>query len=139
MELFRRCEKFILENSLIKKGDKILIALSGGADSTFLLYLFSSMKRRYLLDISAIYVDHNIRKRVEIEGELRIIKENCAKTSIPLIVEKIDDSLKGSEEELRDKRYKILYEFSSKLDSKIATGHTSSDQVETFFLRFQLN
>jgi len=45
MELFRRCEKFILENSLIKKGDKILIALSGGADSTFLLYLFSSMKR----------------------------------------------------------------------------------------------
>ena len=53
--------KFIDNKNLIKKGDKILVALSGGPDSVFLLHLLVKYKRRFQIDIGALHINHRIR------------------------------------------------------------------------------
>ena len=46
---------------LLEKGDSVIVALSGGADSTALLSAFVSLKEKYNLSIYAAHINHNIR------------------------------------------------------------------------------
>ena len=53
--------RFVEEYQLIKQGDKILVALSGGPDSIFLLHFLLKYKRKYGIEIGAMHVNHMIR------------------------------------------------------------------------------
>ena len=52
--------RFVEEYQLIKQGDKILVALSGGPDSIFLLHFLLKYKRKYGIEIGAMHVNHMI-------------------------------------------------------------------------------
>ena len=54
--------KLIDENHLIHKNDRILIALSGGADSVFLFHFFLKFKRRLGIQFSAFHLNHKIER-----------------------------------------------------------------------------
>lgn len=53
--------RFIKENGLIKVNDRILIALSGGPDSIFVLHFFNKFRKKFKIEISAVHVNHLLR------------------------------------------------------------------------------
>ena len=60
---------FIKVNSLIGDAHKILIGLSGGADSVFALNFFHKYSKKYKLKISAIHINHNLRGSESLRDE----------------------------------------------------------------------
>lgn len=131
--------KFIEQNSLITQNDKLLIAFSGGPDSTFLIYFLNKYKKKFNIDLSAAYIDHQIRK--DSKNELTFCKKFCEKLKIPFNSRKINvkkhakENKISIEEAARNLRYKKLEELSKKLASnKIVFGHTKNDNTETILL-----
>ena len=61
--------KFIDQHSLINKADRILISLSGGADSVFLLHFLIKFKRRLGIQIGAFHLNHGLRGKDANEDE----------------------------------------------------------------------
>ena len=53
--------KFIDSNSLIHKEDKILVALSGGPDSVFLLYFLNQYRKKLNISLAAFHMNHMLR------------------------------------------------------------------------------
>jgi len=134
--------KFIDENHLIKNGDKILVALSGGADSIFLLHFLLKFKKRFKIDVTALHLNHKLRGRSATADE-KFCTEFCAKNQTKLIrvskdVKSFAKRMKLSIEEAgRELRYHELNKAVKKIGySKIATAHNSSDNVETILLNF---
>ncbi|MFI5237048.1 MAG: tRNA lysidine(34) synthetase TilS [Ignavibacteriales bacterium] len=134
--------KFIDENQLIEKGDKVLVALSGGADSVFLLAFLLKFKNRFKIDIAAFHLNHNLRGKTAVEDENFCI-EFSSKINIKLVciskdVKAYAKKMKVSVEEAgRDIRYTELNKAATKMKcTRIATAHNSSDNVETILLNF---
>ena len=132
--------KFIDENHLIERGDKILVALSGGADSVFLVALLMKFKKRFKIDLAAFYLNHNLRGKSAADDE-KFCFNYCSKNKIRFITVSKDvktyaKKLKVSIEEAgRKVRYSELDKASKKIGfTKIATAHNSSDNVETVLL-----
>ncbi len=128
---------FIAENSLIKENDKILIALSGGADSVFALLFFLKFAKKFKISISALHINHQLRGE-EAEKDEKFCVELCEKYSILLYkfrfdVSKIASREKTSLEETgRNIRYSIFNDLiKSKGYNKVVTAHHSDDNVET--------
>jgi tRNA(Ile)-lysidine synthase len=74
--------KFIDEKDLVEKNDKILVALSGGPDSVFLLHFLLKFRKRYAIEVGAVHINHMIRGKSANEDE-----EFCRKLSINLNIE----------------------------------------------------
>ena len=131
---------FIDENLLIEKGDKILIALSGGADSVFLLYFLKKFSKRFGIEVSAFHLNHKLRGKAA-SDDAKFCTEFCKKNKIELISISKDVIIYAKknkisvEEAGREIRYTELIKAAKKLKcNKIATAHNSSDNVETILL-----
>jgi len=135
-DLPKKVEHTILEHGLIKAGDKILVALSGGPDSVALLHLLRLLAFKYSLRISAAHLDHSIRPNSYRDREFcRVL---CRSLKIKLHSKRLDVvGIAGKrrlsvEEAGRDVRYAYLGRLADKLRyNRIATGHTLDDNVET--------
>lgn len=121
--------------NLVKENDKILIAISGGPDSTSCLLNLKAIEKDKNLKLYAIYIDHGLRE--DVEEDKRFVKELCERLNIPLFIEKIKIKRKGSiEEKARKKRIKVFEEYLKKYNfDKIATGHNLNDVIETLLFR----
>ncbi len=131
-------QKFILRiksvESLLKKEKSIVVAVSGGPDSMFLLLLLYNFSIKNKLKLIPVYINHKVRTQKEIEKDIQTIKLFCKDKNLELIVKEISAE-KKDEETLRELRYKKLFEVAKKFSTKlIATAHTLDDVVETFFL-----
>jgi len=131
---------FINKYKLVKKGDRLLIALSGGADSIFMLHFFNKFKKKYQIELSALHINHLLRGSDSDEDEL-FCKEYCEKIGIQFISKRIDVKYlapkfkKSIEETARDVRYFKLNDYSEKINAtKIVTAHNLNDNTETMLL-----
>ena len=134
--------KFIDENHLIKKGDKILVALSGGADSVFLMHFLIKYKRRFGIELAAFHLNHKLRGR-DADADEKFCFDFCSKNNIEFksVSKNVKLSAKKKkvsiEEAARELRYTELFKTSKKMKAdKIATAHNLSDNIETVFLNF---
>ncbi|MFA5032900.1 MAG: tRNA lysidine(34) synthetase TilS [bacterium] len=125
---------------LIRHGDKVLIAVSGGADSVFLLWTLKNLQKKYSLDLHIAHLNHGLRKKADKETEF--VKSLARNYKIPITTGKIDIKAYAKKNKLtleeagREARYAFLKKVVSKIGAtKIATGHTMTDEVETFFMR----
>ena len=124
---------------LIEKNDSVAVALSGGADSVSLLHMLCSVKEKYNLTLYAIHINHMIRGE-EAERDEEFCREFCKKLSVKLFVKKINVPSIAEKEKIstelcgRNVRYKEFDELSKKLNCKIATAHTLSDNAETLMI-----
>ncbi len=130
----------IVKYKLFKRGDRILLAYSGGMDSTGLLALFLDLQREWQLDLFLGHFNHRLRPSA-VEDE-QFVRRIAKEKAIPLFVASEDVrsfAKKGRlnlEEAGRMLRYDFLSRTADKIGrAKIATGHTMNDQAETFFLR----
>lgn len=132
--------KFIDENHLIEEGDKILVALSGGADSVFLLTFLLKYKKRFRIELAAFHLNHKLRGK-SADTDEKFCKDFCAKNNVPFVSVSKDVKAHAKqaklsiEETARKIRYQELQKAAIKLScDKIATAHNASDNVETILL-----
>jgi tRNA(Ile)-lysidine synthase len=132
--------KFIDENRLLVKGDRILAALSGGADSVFMLRFLNKFKNRFGIELGALHINHQLRGKNSDQDE-KFCMELCGEFQIPFYavsvdVKKISASGKISiEEAARNARYDAFEKVAKKNHyNKIATAHNIGDNAETVLL-----
>lgn len=132
--------KFIDGQKLLEKGDRVLIALSGGPDSVFLLNLLYKYKNRFKIEIGAVHINHMLRGKEASEDEnfcSRLTKDfDIAFYSSRKDVKALAKKKKISVEEAgREIRYSEFERISKKNGyNKIATGHNCNDNAETVLL-----
>ncbi len=122
----------ITENVDISKN--ILVAYSGGPDSTALIHLLSSLKVDEDINVKAIHINHNLSKKSNLWE--KHCREKCIKLDIDLIVESVDIKSDGGglEAASRKARYDIFEKLLNK-DDQLLLGHHSDDVAETVFMR----
>ncbi|MEJ5262145.1 MAG: tRNA lysidine(34) synthetase TilS [Ignavibacterium sp.] len=131
--------KFISIHSLLRNNDKVLVALSGGPDSVFLLHFLKKYQKKFKIELAAFHLNHLIRKSADKEQEF--CAKLCKKLSIPFYTEKFNVksfAVKNKisvEEAGRKVRYDYLNKYALKLDfNLIATAHNADDNAETVLL-----
>lgn len=141
MDLVKRFQKTIKENGLINQDDSILIALSGGPDSTALLRLLAGVRDKMNLTLGAIYVNHQLRKKAA-RAEENFCQELCDRFDLELDIATEDikqlakERGQSIEEAARDFRYDLFETLASEKGyDRIAVGHHLNDQAETIMFR----
>jgi len=138
--IIKTLRKTIKTYRLFAKGDKILLAYSGGLDSTGLLALLLEIKDEWDLKLFLGHFNHGIRQSAETDEEF--VKHMADKFSIPLYLGRADvrsysrQKRINLEEAGRVLRYDFLKKTALEIgNAKIATAHTLNDQAETFLMR----
>ena len=127
--------------SLIPSGGAgILVALSGGADSVFLLSCLSRIAESEGIRLSALHVEHGIRGEESL-SDAELCRALCAELSVPLTVVSLsvpteaEKTGEGLEECARRLRYEALEKERERLSlDYIAVAHHADDQAETVLL-----
>lgn len=122
---------FIRQHSLLKKGDRVVCAVSGGADSVALLYAMKLLADKLEITVSAAHFNHGLRG-TESDGDEAFVRALCDRLDIPLQVGSgaVVTGKKGLEAAARNARYDFL----QSLPGKIATAHTADDNAETVLM-----
>lgn len=131
--LLDKVYEFLVKNNIFSNGDRILVALSGGADSTALLSVLCSLKEKLGTEVSALHMNHNLRGEESIRDE-EFCRDLCKKLGVKLKVVSEDvskfckENSLSTEEGARILRYRAL---EGEPCDKIATAHTLNDSFET--------
>ena len=129
--------EFIARHEMFHAGDRTGVAVSGGADSVFLLHALRELAPRWNLQLSVIHIEHGIRGDASI-ADANFVRRLAEEFGLPFHfhradVPALDDNLEQAARRVRTAFYRQLIE-SGNLD-RIATGHTRSDQAETVLYR----
>ena len=126
----------ICEKELLHSGDKVIVALSGGADSVSLLYALLSLRSQLQIEVMAAHVNHLLRGK-ESQRDEEFVKKLCESLDVPLFIHTEDVRAlaknTSQSEELcgRQVRYEFFHSLHLEHKAKIATAHTLSDSEET--------
>ena len=133
---------YIEDNALIQKKDRIVVGVSGGADSVCLFSVLLELQRRYELELFVVHVHHGIRGE-EADRDEQFVEKLAKKyqisyypfwKDIPGLAKKRGLT---EEEAGRMVRYEAFYEVLKKVNAnKIAVAHNQNDCAETVL--FQL-
>jgi tRNA(Ile)-lysidine synthase len=136
-KLEQKTADFIAAEQLAPANGKVLLAISGGADSTALLHILAALR----LDICCAHINHQLRGD-EAQRDEDFVIEQCQKLKVPAITMKIDvrDYAKKSklsiETAARNLRIQNLVDIAKSQNcSCIATAHHKNDNAETIIDR----
>ncbi len=123
---------------LLKGGESVVVAVSGGPDSLALLHLLVRLSRELRLSLHVAHFDHRLRE--DSEKDAAFVEREARRLALPATVRAADatDTPPGQspEEAARERRYRFLDEVADATGaSHIATGHTLDDQAETVLMR----
>lgn len=138
-EIIRIVKNNILDNNLLNKGDKVVVAVSGGPDSMCLLDVLYRLKDELDIKIEVAHVNHGIRK--ESDDEKIYVENYCNDRDIPFHYLKVDVPTLSKEKKISEETCgrEIRYEFFEKVRKEtnsnyIAVAHNLNDNVETVLL-----
>lgn len=138
--LVKQVEEFIEKQGLLKKGNKILVAVSGGADSVVLLKVLILLGRKYHWDIQVAHFNHSLRGRAA-DRDAAFVRRLAGTYKLPFHMQKQDvreyARKKGFsiEEAARLLRYEFLEKTAQAICAdNIAVAHNANDQAETVLL-----
>jgi tRNA(Ile)-lysidine synthase len=139
MELIEKVRKTILRYAMIGTGDKVIAAVSGGADSVCLVHVLYRLSNEFGLQLVVAHFDHGWRPG-EDECETELVRSLALSLGLPFELEKASPPMKKGtlslEESARDGRYEFLERVREKhLAASVAVGHHLHDQAETFLMR----
>ena len=129
--MFDKLLTFVRKQSLIDPGDRIVCAVSGGADSVALLFALYLLREKLDFSLAAVHFNHGLRG-AESDQDEAFVRMLCDRYDIPLTVGRgsVTAGKKGLEAAARDARYA----FFDTLPGKIATAHTADDNAETLLM-----
>lgn len=132
---------YVREHKMLRPGDRLGIAVSGGADSVALLRAMLELRRELGLVLSVVHVHHGIRG-TEADSDAAFVEALAREHNLELHHSRVDAPAVAREKRLsleaagRHIRYKYFNELidAGTLD-RIATAHTFDDQAESVLLR----
>lgn len=134
--MLSKVNNFITQNSLINPNDKILLAVSGGKDSVFMVDVLFKIKNILNFEIGIAHINHQIRKN-SLNDEL-FVQNLAKKYNLPFFCVKLNlQNLNSNIESIaRTERYNSLQQIADENNyNKIATAHSQNDNIETFFIK----
>lgn len=131
----------IKEYGMFEPGDLVLVAVSGGVDSTALLHLLARHKDELGISLHIVHLNHMLRKG-DADLDVKFVEGLAQKLNLQVEVEAVDVAeiakreKMGIEEAARYARYDFFERIASRTGAKkIAVAHTADDNVETFLMR----
>ncbi len=126
---------------MLSRGDKVLCAVSGGADSVCMLHILLETSQKCGFQVEAAHFNHMLRGE-ESDRDESFVRRMCAGLNVPFYAGRGDvkswaaERGMGLEEAARHLRYDFLLETAEKAGAgKIATAHTADDNAETVIMR----
>ena len=136
-----RVRRFIVERQLVAAGERVLVGVSGGPDSTCLLVTLAALQRSLGIDLHAAYFDHGLRGKRAAAREERFVRNLSDALNVPLHCGSGDvrahaaSKRRSIEEAARELRYRFFAGVAADACcGAVATGHTKDDQAETVLL-----
>lgn len=133
--------KFVVKNGLAEPGDRILVGVSGGADSVALLLVLHELSLRLSFTVRVAHLNHGLRGE-EADLDSRFVKDLCHKlgvdcecgyVSIPKLLEGKSVSM---QDVARQERFRFFSAAMQRFGlNKLALAHHQDDQAETVLLR----
>jgi tRNA(Ile)-lysidine synthase len=133
--------RYVLDRSMVPADGRILVAVSGGPDSTALLVLLARLRKSLKLSLHVAHYDHGLRSRRTAQREERFVRELAASLDVSITVGHGEVASMAKEQKLsledaaRRRRYAFLAETAVQTRcGAVATGHTAADQAETVIM-----
>lgn len=124
----------------IRPGEKIVVGVSGGADSVCLLHLLRKLSSRQKFTLHVAHLNHGFRREAEQEADF--VKRLCEDWKFPMTLSSLPvprlckERHLSKQEGAREVRYAFLKGVAGAIGARwIALGHTADDQAETFLMR----
>ena len=140
-DLLQRVEEKIRTRRLLKRGQKILVAVSGGPDSLVLLHLLHTLSARHRWKLAVAHFNHQLRGHSSSADE-RLVSKTAVVMGLPVVVERGDVKrfAENSKLSVEMAARKLRHEFFARAARErriqvVALAHHADDQVELFFLR----
>jgi tRNA(Ile)-lysidine synthase len=140
-DLAKRLLKTIRKRQSMRPGDRVAVAVSGGADSVALLCLLLEVRSELGIVLSVAHINHKLR-REESEADEKFVRELAGQHTLELHLCKapLNQSKPAHSSGIEADARKLRYDFFRRLAiegrvTKIATAHTLDDQAETVLLR----
>ncbi len=137
MELVEKIERTIRSEHMFEHGARILCAVSGGADSTAMLFALCALAPSLGLSLEVAHVNHGLRGP-ESDFDEAFVRTLCRRLQLPLYVRQVNvaecakRTKQGIEACARDARYSFFKELMQETGIKIlATAHNARDNLET--------
>ena len=139
MLIWDRFRKNIIDNKLVVAGDKILLAVSGGADSIVMAHLFYRLTK--ILQVETVIVNFNHCLRKESVKEAKLVESFAKEHKMDFVLRTFDTKKYAKENNIsvetagRQLRYINLQEIAKQYKcNKIATAHNMNDNAETVLM-----
>lgn len=131
-----RVRRTMRERGLVRGGERVLVACSGGPDSAVLLHVLHRLARELDLELCAASVNHGLR--ADADRDVRTAALLAERLEVPFAALRIRVAPTGAslQERARRARYDALFAEADRCGAtRIAVGHTLDDQAETVLAR----
>lgn len=138
--MLEKIRRYVEKWHMLEKGDKVIVGVSGGADSICLLFVLIQLQKELPFELACVHVNHQLRE-ADANADETYVKTFCERYRIPceiyhedvaLIAKKRKQSLEEAGREVRRKAFaKTLREYGG---TKIALAHHENDNAETFLM-----
>jgi tRNA(Ile)-lysidine synthase len=140
-DLREHVDETVRKRALLRRGQSVLVAVSGGVDSIVLLHVLYELSQKHAWRLSVAHLNHCLRGRNSDRDEQLVVRA-AKKFRLPVIVERSDVKQFSRARKLsiemgaRELRHEFLARTALRLKIKtVALAHHADDQIELFFLR----
>lgn len=133
--LIRLAERALRDECSLERDERLLVALSGGGDSSALVHVLSVLAPKLGFSVVAHGVDHGLRQAAP--EELDLAARLCEKLAVPFTRSRVEVGAGGNlQARAREARYAALQDAADRAGAtRIATAHHADDRAETVLMR----